>query len=66
VPDVGSPTTILQGPKTNASIKKAAQLTARYSDAKDNKTIVKYGNKKLTKKLSVSILQLDEINKLRL
>jgi len=65
VPDVGSPLTILQGPKKNDSIKKAAQLTARYSDAKDNKTIVKYGNKKLTKKLIVSILQLDEINKLR-
>ena len=66
VPDIGSPTTILQGPKTNDSIEKAAQLTARYSDAKDNKTIVKYGNKKLIKKLIVSILQLDEINKLRL
>jgi tRNA U34 2-thiouridine synthase MnmA/TrmU len=65
VPDVGSPITILQGPKTKDSIEKAAQLTARYSDSKDNKTIVKYGNKKLIKNLSVSILQLDEINKLR-
>jgi len=66
VPDVGSPLTILQGPKTKDSIEKAAQLTARYSDAKENKTIVKYGNKKLIKKLIVSILQLNEINKLRL
>ncbi len=66
VPEVGSPITILQGPKTKDSIEKAAQLTARYSDTKDNKTIVKYGNKKLIKKLIVSILQLDEINKLRL
>jgi tRNA U34 2-thiouridine synthase MnmA/TrmU len=44
VPDVGSPITILQGPKTRKAIKIAAELTARYSDAK-GKIKVKYGRK---------------------
>ena len=65
VPNVGSPITILQGRKTKESIIKAAQLTARYSDSKERKIIVKYGKKKLIKSLTVSTLQLDEINKLR-
>jgi len=66
VPQVGSPITILQGPKTKKSVIIAARLTARYSDAKENKINVKYGSKNLKKSLFVSSLQEDEINKLRL
>jgi len=66
VPQVGSPITILQGPKIKKSVIIAARLTARYSDAKENKINVKYGSKNLKKSLFVSSLQEDEINKLRL
>jgi tRNA U34 2-thiouridine synthase MnmA/TrmU len=65
VPDIGSPITILQGPKTKEAIEKAAQLTARYSDSKEKETTVKYGNE-LIKSLIVPNLQLSEINELRL
>jgi tRNA-specific 2-thiouridylase len=65
VPEIGSPITILQGPKTKEAIKKAAQLTARYSDSKEKETTVKYGNE-LIKSLTVPNLQLSEINELRL
>ena len=65
VPNIGSPTTLLQGSKTKEAIEKAAQLTARYSDAKEGETIVKYGNKNLTKSLVVSV-NFGEISKLRI
>jgi len=44
----GSPITILQGEKTEEAIKKAAELTARYSDAADGEVEVSYGDKKIT------------------
>ena len=65
VPEIGSPITVLQGPKTKEAIEKAAQLTARYSDSKEKETTVKYGSR-LNKSLIVSILQSDEINEIRL
>lgn len=64
VPDVGSPITVLQGPKTKEVIIKAAQLTARYSDSKEKETTVKYGKEKLSKSLVVTNLEQDEINRL--
>ncbi|NIM47394.1 MAG: tRNA 4-thiouridine(8) synthase ThiI [Candidatus Aenigmarchaeota archaeon] len=64
VPDVGSPITILQGSKTKEVIKKAAQLTARYSDAK-GKVKVKYG-KKLKRSLTVLNIKESEIKNLRI
>ncbi|NIO45154.1 MAG: tRNA 4-thiouridine(8) synthase ThiI [Candidatus Aenigmarchaeota archaeon] len=64
VPNIGSPTTILQGPKTKKAIEIAAQLTARYSDAK-RKTKVKYG-RKLKRKLIVISIKEREIKKLRI
>ncbi|MCF7906701.1 tRNA 4-thiouridine(8) synthase ThiI [Patescibacteria group bacterium] len=46
-PDWPSPTTILVGPKKKDYIRRAASLTARYSDAPaDKKVFVEYGNKK--------------------
>jgi len=54
VPDYGSPITILQGPKTKEAIKKAATLTACYSDA-NGRVKVKYGNKVLDKLLIIKV-----------
>ena len=65
VPDCGSPITLLQGSKTREAIKKAAALTARYSDAKEKKILVKYGTKKLIKSIKVSPMSEKEINSLR-
>jgi tRNA U34 2-thiouridine synthase MnmA/TrmU len=64
VPDIGSPITVLQGKKTRETIKKAAQLTARYSDAKE-KVKVKYG-KKLKRTLIVINIKENEIKSLRI
>lgn len=66
VPDCGSPITILQGPKTKEAIKKAAKLTAHYSDAKEKKILVKYGKEKLIKSLSLVSINNNEIKKLRI
>ena len=68
VPDYGSPITILQGKKTKESIKIAARLTARYSDAKDKKEniLVKYGIKRPTRSIKVCKLSQQEIDELRL
>jgi tRNA U34 2-thiouridine synthase MnmA/TrmU len=43
VPGVGSPITLLQGKPCARAIRVAAALTARYSDAKDARVLVKYG-----------------------
>jgi len=45
VPDCGSPITLLQGPKIKKAIERAAVLTARYSDSKKKKIIVRFGKK---------------------
>ncbi len=45
VPDCGSPDTILQGKKDQDSIKFASKVTALYSDCKEKKVCVKYGEK---------------------
>lgn len=68
VPDYGSPITILQGKKTKESIKIAARLTARYSDAKDKEDniLMKYGIKNPTKKIIVNAASQQEIDELRL
>ena len=66
VPGLGSPITILQGPKTKEAIEKAAKLTDHYSDAKGKKILVKYGIEKLNKSLSVVSISNKEIKKLRI
>lgn len=65
VPDIGSPTTLLQGPKTKPAIKLAAQLTARYSDSKEKAVLVKYGEEKLNKEIKIELLTEEEIKELR-
>jgi tRNA U34 2-thiouridine synthase MnmA/TrmU len=66
VPNIGSPITILQGQKTKEAISLAARLTAHYSDSKENKTLVKYGKKNLSKALIASDIKSDEIKKLNI
>jgi len=61
VPDIGSPTTLLQGPKNKKAITIAAQLTARYSDSNQEKTLVKYGQNQLTKSLTVKSINQDTV-----
>jgi len=53
VPNCGSPITLLQGPKTKKAIKKAASLTARYSDAEEERVLVNYGKDRLDNQLIV-------------
>jgi len=66
VPNCGSPTTILQGLKTEKAIAKAAALTAYYSDKKDGKVLVKYGKDSLNKSITVPTPSIDEVKKLRI
>jgi tRNA U34 2-thiouridine synthase MnmA/TrmU len=66
VPDCGSPTTILQGPKTRKAIVKAAALTAYYSDKKDGRVLVTYGKDSLDKSITVPTPSTDEVKKLRI
>jgi tRNA U34 2-thiouridine synthase MnmA/TrmU len=54
VPIIGSPITILQGPKTKTAIRLAARLTARYSDSKAKRVTVKYGRTKPAQEIIVS------------
>jgi tRNA U34 2-thiouridine synthase MnmA/TrmU len=66
VPDVGSPITIIQGPKTKEGIKKAASLTASYSDSKKRKVLIYYGKDKLNKTIKISPMAKKTIKKLRI
>lgn len=61
VPKVGSPITLLQG-KSKENIIKAAQLTAFYSDNKDEKVKVNYNNKSII----ISKINKEEVDKLRI
>jgi tRNA-specific 2-thiouridylase len=65
VPDVGSPIIVLQGAKTKKAIRKAAELTAFYSDAKGGEVKVNFGREKLDRSVSVSIPARDKVEKLR-
>ncbi len=65
VPDCGSPTALLQGPKTKKAVEKAAALTLRYADKKDGEAIVKFGRKRMDKSIAVSPLDASEVEELR-
>ncbi len=65
LPDIVGPLTLLQGPKTKASIETAAKLTAAYSDAKTTEVTVKYCREGLNKTIRVTIPQRSDIDKLR-
>ena len=66
VPNCGSPTTILHGPKTSKAIRTAAGLTAFHSDEKSEKIEVNFGRNSLDKKIIISVLSLSEVDKLRI
>ena len=66
VPDVGGPTTVLQGSKTKKAIQAAAALTAFYSDAKSNRVTVNFGRDNLDKSVTVSVPSRAEVESLRI
>ena len=66
VPNCGSPTTILQGPKTKKAVEKAAALTVFHSDKKLGEVEVVFGRDKLNQKITVSVPSLAEVDKLRM
>ena len=66
VPDIGSPVTVLQGAKTKNAIRKAAALTAFYSDAKSSKVTVNFGRDRLIKSITVSVPAQAEVESLRI
>lgn len=66
VQGVPSPITVLQGPKTKKAIQLAAQLTARYSDARGGKIKVECEKRGKQKTIVVSPLKNREVEELRL
>jgi tRNA-specific 2-thiouridylase len=66
VPDCGSPTSILQGPKTRAAIEKTAGLTAFYSDKKTSEVLVNYGRSNMDRKIMAPVPTSAEVAKLRI
>jgi predicted ribosome quality control (RQC) complex YloA/Tae2 family protein len=67
VPECGSPTTILKGPKTKKAIEEAASITAFHSDRKhDQTTKVSYGQKSLDKQITILLPTTVEIDTLRI
>jgi tRNA-specific 2-thiouridylase len=65
VPNCGSPTTILQGNKTKQAVEKASGLTAFYSDKKLKKIQVEFGENTLSRKITIDLPSLAEVDKLR-
>lgn len=67
VKDIPSPITLLEGKASQKVINLAAAMTATYSDAREEKTIiVNYGEGKLNKSLRIKSLDAKEIEKLRI
>jgi tRNA U34 2-thiouridine synthase MnmA/TrmU len=67
VPNCGSPTTILQGPKTKNSIQMAAKLTAFHSDRKSEQTAnVSYGQASLEKNTTVTLPTAVDVDAIRI
>ena len=64
--DTGSPITLLQGPKTRTAVKRAAELTAYYSDRKQSVVSVKFGKGELDKSLRTPILSREKVEELRI
>jgi tRNA U34 2-thiouridine synthase MnmA/TrmU len=65
LPAVMGPNTLLQGPKTKQAIKTAAELTAFYSDAKEDEVVVKFGRGSLDRSIVVSVPLRECVDKLR-
>jgi tRNA-uridine 2-sulfurtransferase len=66
VPNCGTPTTILKGPKTESALKKAAGLTAFHSDKKIGEVQVKFGKNQLDRQITVTVPLQSEIDALRI
>ncbi len=66
VPDCGSPTTLLQGPKTKRAVVKAAELTAFHSDKRTGQVEVTFGKEALNRKIKVTVPARPEVDKLRI
>jgi tRNA-specific 2-thiouridylase len=66
VPNCGSPTTLLQGPKTIDAITKAAELTAFHSDKKTGLVQVSFGKAKLSRRITISVPARADVDKLRI
>jgi len=66
VPDCGSPVSVLQGPKTNAAIQKAASLTLLYSDNKNELCEINFGKSSFDRTIFVSASTPAEVTNLRI
>jgi tRNA-uridine 2-sulfurtransferase len=66
VPNCGSPTTLLKGPKSAVAIAKAAGLTAYHSDKKTGQVTAKYGTSKLSREITVLVPSQVEVDALRI
>lgn len=65
VPDCGSPTTILHGPKTSIAVRTAAGLTAFHSDKKTGEVLVRFGQNNLDKEIAVTVPAHAQVEDLR-
>jgi len=66
VQDCGSPTTLLQGPKTRKAVKTAAELTAYHSDRKQGAVSIRFGKEEFDKSIRTQIPSQKEIEPLRI
>jgi tRNA U34 2-thiouridine synthase MnmA/TrmU len=62
----GSPITLVQGPKTRTAVKRAAELTAYYSDKKQGVVLVKFGKGEFNRSLTTPIPTQEEVERLRI
>ncbi len=65
VATVPGPITVLQGAKSGKAVKKAAALTAYYSDSKDCEVTVNFGREQLDKSITVSVPSEADVKSLR-
>ena len=66
VPDVSSPTSLLQGSKTKRAVELAAALTAFYSDAESKVVTVRFGRERLDKAVTVRVPSRAEVEQYRI
>ena len=66
VPNCGSPTTILRGPKSRRAIETAAGLTAFHSDKKVGDVLVNFGKDSLDRGITVTVPTLAQVVALRI
>ena len=68
VPDYGSPITIIEGADDPETIKLAARLTARYSDARSDQVVVEYWRESEGQRMRITVPPLanDEVDRLRI